>query len=169
VFCWRIARRTYADLSGAGGLIYAARWNEVGHAVIYTSTSIALAALEYAAHSAVRPADSVLMKIKLPDDSLVTIEQRLGGPLPANWPNVEAQTQHLGSQWLLSNDSIALEVPSVIIPLERNLILNPKHGRFAEVTLVETLPFFFDPRIFNTGKLSPAPPLRPKPKRKPSP
>jgi RES domain-containing protein len=34
-------------------------------------------------------------------------------------------------EWLASNDSIALEVPSIIIPLERNLILNPKHARFA--------------------------------------
>jgi RES domain-containing protein len=152
VFCWRIGRRKYADLSGAGGLIYSGRWHEVGHEVIYASTSIALAALEYAAHSAVRPADSVLMKIDIPDDSLVTIEQRLGGPLPANWPYVEVQTQHLGSEWLRSNDSISLEVPSIIIPLERNLILNPKHGRFGEVSLVQTLPFFFDPRIFSTGK-----------------
>lgn len=166
MFCWRIARRRYADLSGAGGLVYAGRWHDKGHEVIYVSTSIALAALEYAAHSAVRPADSVLMKIELPDDSLVTIEQRLGGPLPANWPYVEVQTQHIGSEWLASNDSIALEVPSILIPQERNFILNPKHARFAsEVGLVETLPFFFDPRIFNTGKLAPA--AAPKRKRKP--
>ena len=106
------------------------------------------------------------MKIEFPDNSLVTIEQRLGGPLPANWPYVEVQTQHLGTEWLVSNDSIALEIPSVIIPQERNLILNPKHAGFAsEVHLVETVPFFFDPRIFNTGKL--APPTAPKPKRMP--
>ncbi len=165
MFCWRIARKKFADLSGAGGLVASGRWHDKGHEVIYVSTSIALAALEYAAHSAMRPADSVLMKIEIPNDSLITIEQRLGGPLPANWPNVEVQTQHLGSEWLTSNDSLALEVPSIIIPLERNLILNPKHARFAsEVSLVETLPFFFDPRIFNTGK--PTGPAAPPVKRK---
>ncbi len=153
MFCWRIARQEYANLSGHGGLVYAGRWHEVGHEVVYASTSIALAALEYAAHSSVRPADSVLMKLEIPDDSFVTIEQRLGGPLPGNWPNVEVQTQHLGTEWLVSNQSIALGIPSIIIPWERNLILNPKHARFAsEARLVETLPFFFDPRIFNTGK-----------------
>jgi len=151
VLCWRIARKKYADLSGAGGLVDSGRWHSVGHKALYASTSIALAALEYAVHSAVRPSDSVLMKIEIPNDSLVTIEHRLGGPLPENWPYVEVQTQHLGSEWLLSDDSIALEVPSVVIPLERNLILNPEHGRFGEVRLVEILPFFFDPRIFNTG------------------
>jgi len=148
-------------------LKYSGRWHNIGHEVFYASTSIALAALEYAANSAVRPTDSVLMKIELPDDSIVTIEQRLGGPLPANWPYVEVQTQHLGTEWLASNDSIALEVPSVIIPQERNLILNPKHARFAlEVRLLETIPFFFDPRIFNTGKLTPSSPPKTKRKRK---
>jgi RES domain-containing protein len=152
VLCWRIAKKKYADLRGAGGLVDSGRWHKIGHEVLYTSTSIALAALEYAAHSSSRPADSVLMRIEIPNNSLVTIEQHIGGPLPANWPYVEVQTQHIGSEWLASGDCIALEVPSVIIPLERNLILNPKHARFAsEVSLIETLPFFFDPRIFNTG------------------
>ncbi len=151
MLCWRIARRKYADLSGAGGLVNSGRWHTVGHEVIYSATSIALAALEYAVHTAERPADSVLMKIDIPNDSLVTIENRIGGPLPANWSYIEAQTRHLGSEWLLSKESIALEVPSIIIPLERNLILNPKHARFAEVSLLETLPFFFDPRLFATG------------------
>jgi RES domain-containing protein len=153
VLCWRIARKKYADISGAGGLVDSGRWHFVGQEVLYVSTSISLAALEYAVHSALRPVDSVLMKIEIPDDSIITIEQHLGGPLPANWPYVEVQTQHIGSEWLASNDFIALEVPSIIIPMERNLILNPKHPRFAsEVSLIETFPFFFDPRIFNTGK-----------------
>lgn len=164
MFCWRIARRKYADLSGAGALAYAGRWHDLGHELIYAATSIALAALEYAAHTAVRPADTVLMKLAIPDHSLLTIEQRLGGPLPANWPYVEVQTRHIGSEWILSNDSIALEVPSIIIPWERNLLLNPKHPQFAsEVNLVETLPFFFDPRIFNTGGSPKAKKVRTKP------
>lgn len=42
--------------------------------------------------------------------------------------------------------------PFHIIPLERNPILNPKHPAFIDVKLVETVPFFFDPRIFATGQ-----------------
>jgi hypothetical protein len=39
----------------------------------------------------------------------------------------------------------------VIIPSERNLILNPKHARYsAEVRLIQSLPFFFDPGIFSS-------------------
>ena len=152
MLCWRIARKRYADLSGAGGMKNSGRWHRSGHPVIYASTSIALASLEYAVHTAERPVDSVLLTIELPDDSLVKIEDVIGGALPGNWPFVEAQTQHLGVEWLDSGISIALEVPSLVIPRERNLILNPRHVRFAEVNTVEVTPFFFDPRIFRTGR-----------------
>src|ERR1700733_4666364 len=37
------------------------------------------------------------------------------------------QAQHPGSKWLDSKESIALEFPSVVIPQERNLLLNPAH------------------------------------------
>ncbi len=152
MLCWRIARRPYADLSGVGGLKSAGRWHLAGRPVIYSSTSIALAALEYAVHTAKRPVDSVLITIELPADSVLTIETCLAGPLPANWPFAEAQTRHLGTKWLDSGESIALELPSIVIPMERNLMLNPAHPRFREVKAVDMSPFFFDPRIFRTGQ-----------------
>jgi RES domain-containing protein len=120
--------------------------------VIYAATSIALASLEYVVHTAERPVDTVLLTVQLPDDSVRTIEDILGGPLPENWPFVEAQTQHIGSGWLSSCASIALVVPSLVIPRERNLILNPRHPRFSEVKMIEAAPFFFDPRIFGIGR-----------------
>jgi len=89
--------------------------------------------------------------MELPADAVLKIEHYLGGPLPGNWAFVEAQTQHIGNEWLASNESMVLEVPSVVIPLERNLILNPAHPRFSEVKTIDCVPFFFDPRIFKTG------------------
>lgn len=91
--------------------------------------------------------------MELPADSLIQIETLVEGPLPGNRAFVEAQTQHIGTQWLRSNQSIALGVPSVVIPLERNLILNPNHPRFSEVKAIDVIPFFFDPRIFQTGRV----------------
>lgn len=155
MLCWRIARRAYADLSGNGGLKNGGRWHQIGNPVIYASTSIALAALEYAVHTALRPKDTVLMTIEVPADSLITIDDVLGGSLPANWPFVEEQTQHVGTDWLTSKRSITLKVPSIVIPLEKNLLLNVAHPRFSEVRICEITPFFFDPRIFRTGGLTP--------------
>jgi RES domain-containing protein len=152
MLCWRIARQPYADLSGSGGLKNSGRWHRSGHPVIYASTSIALASLEYAVHTVERPVDSVLLTIDVPNDSVMTIEEILGGLLPGNWPFAEVQTRHLGADWLESRASIALGVPPLVIPRERNLILNPLHGRFSEVRMIEVAPFFFDPRIFSTGR-----------------
>jgi len=152
MLCWRISRQPYADLSGSGGLKNSGRWHRAGHPVIYASTSVALASLEYAVHTVQRPVDSVLLTIELPDDSVMTIEDILRGPLPGNWPFAEVQTQHVGAAWLDSRASIALGVPSLVIPRERNLILNPGHARFSEVRMVEVVPFFFDPRVFWTGR-----------------
>jgi RES domain-containing protein len=148
---FRIARRAYADLSGSGGNFYSGRWHEKGRPIIYAAGSVALAALEYAVQTSVRPIDSVLMEIEVPDGACVTIEDRIGGELPGNWAFVEEQSRQLGTGWLTEGKNLMLSVPSVVIPFERNLLLNPRHALFASVLLKKVVPFFFDPRIFETG------------------
>jgi RES domain-containing protein len=148
---FRIARRAYADLSGTGGSFYSGRWHEKGHPIVYAAGSIALAALEYAVQTSVRPTDCVLMEIEVPDGACVTIEERIGGELPGNWSFVEEQSRHLGTDWLLERKFLMLSVPSVVIPFERNLLLNPRHPQFGFVLIKRLAPFFFDPRIFETG------------------
>jgi RES domain-containing protein len=151
---FRIARRDYADLSGQGGTRYSGRWHKKGQPVIYTAGSVALAALEYAVHTSVRPVDSVLMQIEVPDMACVTIEERIGGEMPGNWSFVEEQSRQLGTDWLLEGKVLMLSVPSVVIPFERNILLNPRHPQFGSVLVSKVAPFFFDPRIFGTsGKL----------------
>ncbi|MDF1523596.1 MAG: hypothetical protein P1P87_12385, partial [Trueperaceae bacterium] len=41
----------------------------------------------------------------------------------------------------------ALSVPSVLVPQERNLLLDPTHPRFAEVRIAAPQPFRFDDRL----------------------
>jgi RES domain-containing protein len=147
----RIARRDYADLSGRGGTRYSGRWHKKGHPIIYAAGSVALAALEYAVHTSVRPVDSVLMEIEVPDGAWATIEERIGGELPGNWAFVEEQSRQLGTDWLLEGKILMLSVPSVVVPFERNLLLNPRHPQFASVLVRKIAPFFFDPRIFGAG------------------
>jgi RES domain-containing protein len=149
---YRIARRAYANLSGRGGLLYSGRWHQKGHPIIYAAGSVALAALECAVHSSVRPLDSVLMEIHVPDGAFVTIEDRIGGELPGNWAFVEEQSRQLGTEWLIERKSLMLSVPSVVIPFERNLLLNPRHRSFATVSVKKVVPFFFDPRVFEMGR-----------------
>ncbi len=148
---YRIARRAHAELSGIGGTLYSGRWHEKGHPIIYGAGSVALAALECAVQTSVRPIDSVLIEIEVPDGTAVTIEDRIGGELPGNWAFVQEQSRRLGTDWLTEGKTLVLSVPSVVIPYERNLLLNPRHRLFPAVLLKRVVPFFFDPRIFETG------------------
>ena len=146
---FRIARRPYANLGGEGGLHYPGRWHDRGYRILYTSTSIALAAIEFAVHSSTRPPDTMLVQIELDDGvDLVHIVDMIGGPLPGNWASDQGHTRPLGTAWLLGRKSVALVVPSVVIPLERNILLNPEHADCGPVAMIDCKPFFFDPRLF---------------------
>lgn len=71
--------------------------------------------------------------------------------LPANWRSVNAypDLQDIGSEWYQNNQSLVLVVPSVIIPLELNYIINTRHPDFNEdnVRLVRTEDYFWDERL----------------------
>jgi len=145
---WRIARRPYADLSGKGGMFGSGRWHNQGVKLIYTAASAALASIEYVVNTTQRPLDTVLMEITIPEEKLITIEEVIGGPLPGNRDGDHQNTRPLGMAWLESGRCAMLSVPSIVIPTERNILLNPDHPDFYKVTLIDVKPFFFDPRIY---------------------
>jgi RES domain-containing protein len=49
--------------------------------------------------------------------------------------------------WLAGGASVALRVPSVVVPSEFNYLLNPKHGDFTRISIGASMPFPFDPRL----------------------
>ena len=143
---WRIARCLHANLSGEGGLLRPARWHQQGVRIIYTSTSAALASLEYAVYTLKkRPLDTMLLEIEVESADVLTIEGLIGGTLPGNWAADHQHSRPLGMEWLANRNSVVLSVPSVIIPTERNFLINPEHPRFDQVKLCGVTPFFFDP------------------------
>ena len=86
--------------------------------MIYASTSMGLASIEYSVITRERPDDSVPITIELPEDSAMAINVLVGGPLPGNRPCPEMQTQHVVTIWLGSGNSITLRIPSLMIPRE---------------------------------------------------
>lgn len=48
---WRLARSAYTAPTGEGAKKYGGRWNLPGQAVVYTSESLALAAVEALVHA----------------------------------------------------------------------------------------------------------------------
>ena len=116
---------------------------------MYCSASLALAALEYLVHvdAADAPADLVALEIAVPD-SLALQTQSLAS-LPALWraTSVPMSCRVIGDTWIAAGQSIGLVVPSVIIPVEQNLLLNPAHPAMARVAVMSAESFVFDPRL----------------------
>lgn len=144
---YRITKAMYADrLVASGG---AARWNSRGQFVIYTAATRALACLENVVHRGSEGLSSTfrVMVIDIPDTVRIeTIDPQM---LPEDWIDYQQYKtcQPLGGEWLNSNRSAVLRVPSAIIPNEWNYLLNPAHPDFSGIRLLQTEPFIFDPRI----------------------
>jgi RES domain-containing protein len=149
---WRIvkARHAAGAFDGEGARIEGGRWNSPGTAVVYTSQSAALAALELLVHlgrGAILAA-YVLITCSF-DDALVTRLDRKR--LPKTWRSYPAppELQLIGDEWVRSGASAVLEVPSAVIDTESNYLLNPRHRDFRAVRVAPAQPFELDLRLLD--------------------
>ena len=117
--------------------------------MVYTSSTLSLAALEYLAHVDPEdvPDDLVAIELRLAAESF--IEVRIIADVPADWrtPVAPVSCQRIGDEWVAGGRSVGLLVPSVLIPDETNLLLNPRHAEMASVEVVRVERFVFDVRL----------------------
>lgn len=109
--------------------------------------SPSLAALEILVHYEVLPRDFALTKILIPDQvRVLNLKDR---DLPVGWDRevVSPETQAIGEHWVREQRYPVLSVPSSIIPVERNLVLNPAHAEFKSIRFLRSEPFRFDVRL----------------------
>lgn len=92
------------------------------------------------------------MVISIPDDDNFFTKIQLGD-LPKNWRTMGAYSslQEIGNNWYITNKSLILQVPSVVIPQEFNLIINVNHPDFnsGNVSLASNEDYFWDDRLFD--------------------
>ena len=149
---WRIVEERFAEdaYSGEGARLYGGRWGSVGVPIVYTAGSYSLALLETLVRMNKRRRLSTYYAVPATfNDGLV--ERLEEEALPENWkayPEPEG-TRRLGDGWVASGRSVALSVPSVVVPKERNYLLNPRHPGFeGEVAVGEPERVIFDARLF---------------------
>lgn len=155
VHLWRISKHTSQfsanDLSGGGAKVTGGRWNRKGTPVVYAATSISLATLETLAHLgdniAIR--NAFLVRVDIPSsiwDSREIIEAK---DLDPTWlaepPGLT--TLDFGDSWLQNKSASLLMVPSVIIPEEFNILVNPDHKDAKRITASVHRQFVYDPRL----------------------
>jgi RES domain-containing protein len=93
------------------------------------------------------PADLRLLAIELPDDLSIEVLEPI--TLPQGWHSVPAPAalQTIGSSWLMSGRTAALNVPSAVITVECNFLLNPRHPEVQRVRILSDEAFSFDTRL----------------------
>jgi RES domain-containing protein len=143
VKAWRLARRRYAELDGEGANRYGGRWNFRGQAVVYAAEHLSLAVLEALVHLEFAPEwfppDYVKIEIHISDEVAI---QRLD-----TLPPTDDEIRQRGAAWYDANATVVLLVPSVVVPEEFNLLINPGHKDFSKVIPTDVKPFKFDPRF----------------------
>ena len=149
--CWRLIKSDFVKnaFTGDGARAAGGRWNPKGSPVVYTASSLALAALEHLVHADddLLPADLLSFVVDIPEE--VSIDQIVIDHLPPDWrsyPPPEA-LQDLGAAWLTQRSTAVLCVPSAVIPEEHNFLLNPLHPHFVRITWENPHPFSLDSRL----------------------
>jgi RES domain-containing protein len=144
---YRICKAKYPANDGEGARRAGGRWNHKGTAMLYCGATASLCALEVLAHSAMLPPDMIVLQARIPNSiSIQTVEE---SDLPPNWssPIPSRKTKNLGTDWIKSGATAVLSVTSVIVPGERNFLLNPAHPDFARIRFLPPRPFTFDRRL----------------------
>jgi RES domain-containing protein len=148
---FRLSREKFSSpLSGIGAAIKGARWNSVGIEMIYTAANRSLAMAEVAVHFSIStiPEDYVMITIFIPDD--ISMKKISISELPPNWnsfPHPQS-TQFFGDKFILENRYCVLQIPSSVTQGDYNLLINPNHIEFKQISIIDIRNFTFDQRLF---------------------
>lgn len=140
---YRLFRRKFQPWDSTGARLFGGRWNAPGTDVLYASESLALACLEILVHieRPALPVDYAWVAIDVPEHTTKALTEADAAIDNEHW------CRAAGQQWVSSEAYAALVVPSVIVRIERNLLLNPKHPAFRQIKFSAPEAFWIDPRL----------------------
>lgn len=157
VTLWRIGTDTpdyeAHDLSGKGAEKSGGRWNRVGTPLVYTSTTRALACLETVVHLAKKPLplNRYLVQITVPV-SAWSAATELDPAAHVGWDAEPAGKASMdwGTSWVGSIGTLLARVPSVIVPEEFNVLINPAHPDAVGLKATKVRKWLYDARLMPT-------------------
>ena len=141
----------HADLTGKGGELADGRWHtrQPGRRVVYLSDHPALCLLETIVHVEREdelPNSYQLTVMDVPDALIEKVNKSL---LVEGWHFNVFLTQRIGNEWLSRSRSGGLLVPSVIVPVAQNCLLNPALPEVSRLKLKVLRRFPFDKRLLS--------------------
>jgi len=147
---FRLCREIYSrDLTGKGAERSGGRWNSKRVSMLYTSETRALCLAETAVNLPLNliSGDFAMVSILVPDDLPVkTVSLK---ELPSDWNTFphSASTQKTGDNFIHAGEYVALRVPSAVVPMEFNVLINPLHPLMKMVKITEVNKFAIDERL----------------------
>ncbi|MEI6380333.1 MAG: RES family NAD+ phosphorylase [Cyanobacteriota bacterium ELA615] len=148
---WRLCKQKHQNtaFSGEGGLYTSGRWHPQGWRIVYTAESLALATLEVFVHTESDKIPLVAIRARIPNS--LAIDEVDIKTLPSNWQEETAypHLQQIGKKWLEGKQTPILKVPSAIVPVEFNYLLNPLHPDL-KFDLEPPTNFKFDKRMWKS-------------------
>ncbi|WP_413495442.1 RES family NAD+ phosphorylase [Shewanella baltica] len=146
---YRIVSKQYVDSAwnGQGAAMYGGRWNSLGVPMVYTSPSLSLAVLEVLVHlkSPRRFNNFVTLELEMSESDLMMLPT---SELAEDWRYNEIMSRGLGDTFIESESAAGLMVPSFIVPLEHNVLVNPTHPVVLEsIKNAVELKYQIDPRL----------------------
>src|SRR5262249_40965088 len=96
--------------------------------MLYASSTLSLACLEILVHIKEPrfPFDYGWVKIEIPSGLI-------DRPFPASGSDDEDLRRQLGAEWIRAGRRPVIKTPSVIIPIEKNFLINPEHPAFGNL------------------------------------
>lgn len=155
VAVWRIAADTpdyeAHDLSGKGAEQTGGRWNRKGTPLIYASVSRSLACLETVVHLSggdPLPLNRYLVQIGIPA-ALWNSRAAFDPAHHVGWDAEPAGKVAVdwGTAWSQGKTTLLAGVPSVIVPEEHNVLINPDHPDVAKISAVKVRRWTYDRRL----------------------
>ena len=141
-------RNQGAAFSGSGSRRTGGRWNSKGIRAVYLAESLALATLEVMVNGLPYETlrDYICIPVNIPTGLITSLDL---SRLPVNWRDdpPPAELRRIGDEWLRNRNTAALRLPSAVIPVEYNYLLNPDQNDFDQIQIGESTTFEFDSRL----------------------
>ena len=143
------ANGQFPIFSGEGSKLSDARWHQKGQDPIYAAEQLSLAMLEKLVHlNGVFPTGQHWISIKIPGGT--TYEFVTPDQIPQWYDSTGNAAREFGAKWFAQKRSCVLIVPSVVVRIENNVLINPHHSDFESITKSLEKPVTWDDRLFSS-------------------
>jgi len=146
---YRIVSPQYPPFDGSGTHRWGSRWISPGKYVVHAAETYALAVLENLVHwqTNTLPPTLVCVTVDIPID--IEQEELDRGDLPKLRGNNYPAYREIGDDWYDRGETAVLWVPSMVSPVESNLLFNQQHKDFSRITVHTAVPTHVDPRLWS--------------------